>query len=173
MRITLASRENVQLLSTKGEVFQGPPDRAASIKYTSLKRRGFVPRGPPSSNGPSGSFCSRAKDVSIFAVTTAGALSSRRSPLSPEIHQQRERERDSRYEAVNPCGAFRHPSASSGPSRGGHPANSGAELISRALPRNRKRADRREIRREVVAPRSPVARSLTSGRKAENLLLWN
>lgn len=47
-------QENVELLSTKGEVFQGPPDRATSIKCTSLKRRGFVPRGPPSSNNPSG-----------------------------------------------------------------------------------------------------------------------
>jgi len=166
MRITLASRGNVQLLSTKGEVFQGPPDRATSIKYTSLKRRGFVPRGPPSSNGPSGSFCSRAKDVSIFAVTTngnTGALSLRRSFISNERK---------RFEACVAWPAERSVSHQHSVivSNIGTQRRTAVRSQSRSLSESE---TRRSKIGEVVAPRSPVARSLTSGRKAENLLLWN
>lgn len=69
MRITLARGEHWTPVHERWSISETAGSRATSIKCTSLKRRGFVPRGPPSSSGPSGSFRSRAKDVSIFAVT--------------------------------------------------------------------------------------------------------
>lgn len=69
MRITLTHRERWTPVHERWSISETAGSRATSIKCTSLKRRGFVPRGPPSSSSPSGSFRSRAKDVSIFAVT--------------------------------------------------------------------------------------------------------